>query len=443
MDLFNKLPDPVISHILSFLPTTKEAASTSVLAKRWRYLFAFVPNLNLHGVSKSFMDFVERVLALQGDSPIKEFSLNVKTGVDPESVDRWICNVLQRGVTHLDLFMEFDEEYSLPYEISISKTLVELKTGYGVDLYAWDDDMFLPNLKYLVLDSVEFSRGQFQTLLPACPVLEGLMLLNMKWRDRDEILSSSTLKKLKITVEEGCQGTFSFDTPNLDFLDYGDFVAEDYPLVNLPNIVEAGINLELTPYRVQGARDNVVKLIHGIQNVKILHITPITFEILSLCCKTMPVFNNLTTLSIKSVMIQGWQAMPLLLRSCPRLESLIIGGLLHSISDTCGDVCVCLSKWNKGWSLMTCHVKKIRILGFRGTIREVHMIKHFLDYLPSLKELEIVAEEYEDTLFDVPKWLELVEETLRYFNEKSSCNVIFRVHAFLYWKWTRKWSPRG
>ena len=128
MDLFNKLPDPVVSHILSFLPTTKEAASTSVLAKRWRNLFAFVPNLNLDGDSKSFMDFVDRVLALQGDTPIKEFSLNAKTGVDPDRVDRWICNVLRRGVTHLDLFVAFGEEYSLPYEISVSKTLVELKT---------------------------------------------------------------------------------------------------------------------------------------------------------------------------------------------------------------------------------------------------------------------------------------------------------------------------
>ncbi|CAF2265288.1 BnaCnng57020D [Brassica napus] len=443
MDLFNKLPDPVVSHILSFLPTTKEAASTSVLAKRWRNLFAFVPNLNLDGDSKSFMDFVERVLALQGDTPIKEFSLNAKTGVDPDRVDRWICNVLRRGVTHLDLFVAFGEEYSLPHEISVSKTLVELKTGYGVDLYAWDDDMFLPNLKNLVLVSVEFGRGQFQTLLPACPVLEGLMLLNMRWRDRNEILSSPSLKKLKISVAEGCIGTFSFDTPNLDFLDYDDFVAEDYPVVNMPNIVEAGINIELTPFRVRGARDNLVKLIHGIRNVKILYLTPVTFEILSLYCKTMPVFENLTTLSVKSVMIQGWQAMPILLRSCPRLESLYIGDLLHSITDACGDVCVCLSKWIKGLSLKSCHVKKMRISGFRGTIREVHMIKHFLDYLPSLKEMEIVVEENEDTMFDIPKWLDIVGETLMHFNETSSCNVIFWMHAFLYRRLTRKWSPRG
>lgn len=117
--------------------------------------------------------------------------------------------------------------------------------------------------------------------------------------------------------------------------------------------------------------------------------------------------------------------------------------LLHSITDECGDVCVCLSKRNKGWSLMSCHVNKIRILGFRGTIREVHMIKHFLDYLPSLKELEIVVEEKEDTMFGIPKWLDIVEETLKHFNETSSCNVIFWMHAFLYRRLTRKWSSRG
>lgn len=116
--------------------------------------------------------------------------------------------------------------------------------------------------------------------------------------------------------------------------------------------------------------------------------------------------------------------------------------LLHSITDACGDVCVCLSKWNKGLSLMSCHVKKMRILGFRGTIREVHMIKHFLDHLPSLKEMEIVVEENEDTMFDIPKWLDIVGETLMHFNETSSCNVIFWMHAFLYRRLTRKWSPQ-
>jgi len=38
----------------------------------------------------------------------------------------------------------------------------------------------------------------------------------------------------------------------------------------------------------------------------------------------MPVFNNLKVLSIWSDMNRGWQAMPVLLRNCPHLETLII-----------------------------------------------------------------------------------------------------------------------
>ncbi|CAL9245853.1 unnamed protein product [Arabidopsis halleri] len=384
------------------------------------------------------MDFVDRVLTLQGDSPIKKFSLNVKTGIDPDRVDRWICNVLQRGVSHLDLFMDFEEDYSLPYQISVSKTLVELKTGYGVDLYLWDDDIFLPMLKTLVLQSVGFGRGQFQTLLPACPVLEELMLLDMEWKDRNVILSSSSLKKLQITSEDGYLGTFSFDTPNLVFLDYYDSVAEDYPIVNLTNLVEVGMSLALTYDRIHRARDNVWKLIHGIRNAEIFHISPVTFEVLSLCCEAMPVFKNLTMLNIRSVMQQGWQAMPLLLRNCPNLETLILGGLLHTVTEKCGDVCDCIPRKKKGRSLMACPVNKIQIQGFRGTIGEVHMIKHFLDYCPGLKEMEIIVKEKEPTLFEIPKWFELVEDTLMQYNEMSSCTVNFRVLAPLYWRWTRK-----
>ena len=121
MDRIGSLPDEVLSHILCSL-TTKEAALTSILSKRWRNLFTLVPNLDIDdsvflnpeegkrerdGILQSFMDFVDRVLASQGDTPIEKFSLKCKTGIDTDRVNQWICNVLQRGATSLELVLDF------------------------------------------------------------------------------------------------------------------------------------------------------------------------------------------------------------------------------------------------------------------------------------------------------------------------------------------------
>jgi len=83
-DKISNLPEALICHILSFLPI-EDSALTSVLSKRWRYLFAFRPNLvfddsvclrppvstrEKHVTFSSFMDFVGRVLDLLGKSTI-------------------------------------------------------------------------------------------------------------------------------------------------------------------------------------------------------------------------------------------------------------------------------------------------------------------------------------------------------------------------------------
>jgi len=81
MDRINGLSDEIICHILSFLPT-KESALTSVLSKRWRNLFALTPNLHLvdddlevGGCGQTLIDFVDRVLAVSSNLPLREFSI--------------------------------------------------------------------------------------------------------------------------------------------------------------------------------------------------------------------------------------------------------------------------------------------------------------------------------------------------------------------------------
>ncbi|XP_010512119.1 PREDICTED: F-box/LRR-repeat protein At3g58930-like isoform X2 [Camelina sativa] len=391
MDRVSNLPDEIRCHILSFLPT-KQAALTSALSKNWRNLWKLVPNLDIDDseflhpeegkgerdeIRQSFVDFVDGVLALQGDSPIDKFSLKCITGVHPSCVNRWIRNVLQRGVSDLELFTDFsyddieEDDYNLPEEMFVSKTLVELKIRNECCGRRRGVDAVLPMLKTLDIDAEMIFCGEMESFLPRFPVLEDLRMANMEWMDSDVTVSSATLRKLSIHGT-GCEGfvnpkSVSFDTPSLLYFNYTDLVAEDYPLVNMENLFVARINLilvtedQIKRVRTPNQFGNVVKLLNGIKNIQKLSLTADTLEVLSLCCESMPVFKNLKMLGIESEEGRGWQAMPVLLRNCPHLETLIIEGLLHYETDKCGDACDCISREDKGHSLTSCPVKMLEI----------------------------------------------------------------------------------
>lgn len=68
----------------------------------------------------------------------------------------------------------------------------------------------------------------------------------------------------------------------------------------------------------------------------------------------------------------------------------------------------------------------IQIKGFRGTKREMGMIKHFLESFPCLKEMEIYAEDEDDLSdYEVPVNFEYIVKMVNLYNGLSSCHVRF------------------
>ncbi|OAO89510.1 hypothetical protein AXX17_AT5G39650 [Arabidopsis thaliana] len=466
-DRISGLPDALICHILSFLPT-KEAASTTVLAKRWKPLLAFVPNLNFddsiyfhprarrNKYSKSyesFMSFVDSVLALQAKTktPLKRFHVKCEDVVDQSWVLEWIPKVLKRGVLDIDLhitssrnYCENSSFYSLPSKIFVSKTLVRLKIQFqdGVHIDV-EGGVSLPKLKTLHLDYFKIETSMLNKLLSGCHALEELVLANLMWADSSE--------------DEACHVSVSI--PTLKRLNF--FRSEDFYEVSFDSLVEANLRLRKTPDQDETDKVNVTKLLMGIHNVKILYLSDDTLEVLSCCRERIPVFDNLLELTIKTTPYVGWKSLPPLLKSCPSLETLVFEGLHHKYTKRCGDKDGCLCKYENHWgtkkkkkNVRTCLssslVKVLKILKFGETFEDenedgldvdhddyddedavscdevggvveeqIEHVKHFLKTMPVLKQVILYYNTPKDE--DVMKVFKKLEKLPRVAS--ANCNV--------------------
>lgn len=142
LDRISNLPDSILCHILSFLPT-KNAVGTSILSTRWQDLWTSVTSLDFDDsvlfhdryefdscydtVNFSFMNFVNRVLLLRDVSCLEKFRLRLKVFCIFDAVITWISAVIKKNVPKLDLSCHLHHCCGLPRVLFISKTLVNLK----------------------------------------------------------------------------------------------------------------------------------------------------------------------------------------------------------------------------------------------------------------------------------------------------------------------------
>ena len=86
---------------------------------------------------------------------------------------------------------------------------------------------------------------------------------------------------------------------------------------------------------------------------------------------------------------------------------------MHHVTNKCGDACDCVSREDKGRSLTSCPVKVLEIDEFQGTMKEMHMIKHFLYYFSCLKDIKIYIEENAPTQLRVHDVSEVIAEMMK------------------------------
>ena len=121
-DRISQLPDAVLRHILSFIPSTKCVVRTSILSTRWKHIWTCVPNLYFDDAefssSADFVAFVNRVLLVRDSSAIQKFHLHCNRchAEDFSRIDGWIRTAVRYNVVELDLCIDADTEemFELP-----------------------------------------------------------------------------------------------------------------------------------------------------------------------------------------------------------------------------------------------------------------------------------------------------------------------------------------
>jgi hypothetical protein len=94
-DRLTTLPESVLCHILSFLPTITSVATMSLVSHRWRHLRKYLQVFHFDNsdfnYNKKFALFVNAVLALRRSRDIRKFNLQLEWRFeDYKSVEMWV-----------------------------------------------------------------------------------------------------------------------------------------------------------------------------------------------------------------------------------------------------------------------------------------------------------------------------------------------------------------
>lgn len=244
IDRLSGLPAEVLSHILSFLPT-KAAVATSILAKRWRFLWQYVPNLDFHSDNRNTINRVLLLHQLQSINTFRLYSDDDFSGGGGEyEIETWIIAAIAHNVQKLHLYCVYTK--ILPLHLFTCKTLVELALG-NCGVIPRLSAVCLPRLKKLHLTSVLYGGDDsLPDLLSGCPVLEDLVIGYIM--DDDLVcckISSPTVKRLEVHFEFYQLESYNHDyrveinTPALEYLNMVDRIAEHIESGDLTSLVQA------------------------------------------------------------------------------------------------------------------------------------------------------------------------------------------------------------
>lgn len=266
MDRISELPDEILFSILSLLEL-KEAAATSILSRRWRYLWAFTMTLNFPFYKPGFnryvveqhrdvyVNWVNSVLEQYRGPHIEQFRVYFDS-LDPRftsSIEKWIQLAEKKRARMLKLILLVNSHFFGELELSYaSPQNLEIRPGNLNHLCSVRHDIpslcpcanttGFKSLKAIKFKEVQVTGQILECFLSNCPILERLSLYLCLRLDKLRVVGPSiALKHLEVKYCSNITGIEIHDA-NLVSFTYVGYNTINLVLRNVPLLVEVSIS---------------------------------------------------------------------------------------------------------------------------------------------------------------------------------------------------------
>ncbi|KAK2408232.1 F-box/FBD/LRR-repeat protein [Trifolium repens] len=341
IDRISSLPNSILCHILSFLPTKTSVCTMSLVSRRWRNLWKNLEvfdfrdkwrDYSYHGPDDEYIEwfmfftvFVNTALALRRSNVIRKFRLDCDHIEDDPfwaySIDTWMSIAIGPHLEefHLTLFTAGFND--LPLKLFSCSNLVSLRLKGYISLQFQDtSEICLPSLKVLhLLDMDHLDLNSVNMLLSGCPVLENLKLCFCP-ESFAKLQAPSSLTRLKVKVQNEVGTCLEIDAPGLKYLSLTKVILGDV-FGNLHNVEEAYLDVFSTPE--SKSVEPLYILLRALSGVKRLELSDSTTKCLFVApVLDFPEFRYLLHLKLWLLSFNATFLFDML-QKCPMLQTLI------------------------------------------------------------------------------------------------------------------------